>query len=63
VLAVSNTSPLRYLIAAGHADLLFRLFGEILIPSGVAAELSDAATPIAVREWIARPRRGCGYNL
>ena len=53
--AVSNTSPLRYLIAAGHADLLGQLFGEILIPSGVAAELSDAAAPASVRQWIARP--------
>jgi hypothetical protein len=27
---VSNTSPLRYLIAAGQADLFARLFGAIL---------------------------------
>ena len=32
---VSNTSPLRYLIAAGQADLLAKLFGTILIPSAV----------------------------
>ena len=55
MLAVSNTSPLRYLIAVGQVDLLFRLFGEILIPPGVAAELSDPATPASVRQWIARP--------
>lgn len=55
MLAVSNTSPLRYLIAAGRADLLSLLFGEILIPPGVASELSDDATPVAVRQWIALP--------
>ena len=37
---VSNTSPLRYLIAVGRVDLLPGLFDEILIPFGVADELS-----------------------
>lgn len=45
MLAVSNTSPLRYLVAASHADLLFAFFGEILIPPGVADELLDRGTP------------------
>jgi predicted nucleic acid-binding protein len=53
--AVSNTSPLRYLIAAGHADLLTGLFGQILVPLGVADELSDRAAPEKVRAWIAHP--------
>ncbi|SPE24726.1 conserved hypothetical protein [Candidatus Sulfopaludibacter sp. SbA6] len=53
--AVSNTSPLRSLIAVGRADLLSQLFVEILIPPGVAAELSDAATPVMARQWIAQP--------
>jgi len=39
MLAVSNTSPLRYLIVVNHADLLAGLFGNILIPTGVAEEL------------------------
>ena len=55
MLAVSNTSPLRYLVAASHADLLFAFFGEILIPPGVADELWDRGTPVGVRAWIARP--------
>jgi predicted nucleic acid-binding protein len=53
--AVSNTSPLRYLIAVGHADLLPGLFDGILIPPGVADELSDAAAPWIVRRWISSP--------
>jgi predicted nucleic acid-binding protein len=53
--AVSNTSQLRYLIAVGHAELLPGLFGEILIPTGVAQELADNAAPTAIRQWIANP--------
>ena len=55
MLAVSNTSPLRYLIAVDQAELLAGLFGEILIPMGVAEELADKAAPITVRQWIAQP--------
>src|ERR1700730_16400357 len=52
---VSNTSPLRYLIAVGHAGLLSGLFDQILIPPGVADELSDSAAPLIVRHWISTP--------
>lgn len=55
MLVVSNTSPLRYLIATGNAELLAGLFGRILIPTGVAQELGDKSAPLAVRQWIARP--------
>ena len=55
MLAVSNTSPLRYLIAVKQAELLAGLFGEILIPPGVAEELSDTSAPLAVSRWIAQP--------
>lgn len=55
MLAVSNTSPLRYLIAVGHAELLPGLFGQILVPPGVAEELSDRSAPLAVSRWIAQP--------
>jgi|SRR5579859_2184376 len=53
--AVSNTSPLRYLIAVDHAELLTGLFGEILIPTGGAEELADEGAPSIVRQWIAKP--------
>lgn len=55
MLVVSNTSPLRYLIAVGRAELLAGLFGEIVIPTGVAQELGDKSAPLIVRQWIARP--------
>jgi predicted nucleic acid-binding protein len=52
---VSDTSPINYLVLIGAAELLPRLFSEVLIPPAVAAELSRANTPVAVREWIAAP--------
>lgn len=55
MLVVSNTSPLRYLIAVGHAELLAGLFGQILIPTGVARELGNKSAPLTVRRWITHP--------
>lgn len=51
---VSNTSPLRYLIAAGQADLLRKLFGTIFIPSAVEREICHPHAPPSVRRWMAR---------
>jgi predicted nucleic acid-binding protein len=53
--AVSNTSPLRYFVAIGRADLLSRVLGPITIPPAVLVELTQEATPGAVRKWIANP--------
>lgn len=49
---VANTSPLRYLIATGHADLLAKLFGTVLIPPAVERELLDPHAPPSVRQWM-----------
>jgi len=38
---VSNTSPLRYLIAVGQADLIELIFHHVLIPRIVERELTD----------------------
>jgi predicted nucleic acid-binding protein len=51
-LIVSNTSPLRYLIAVGQADLLPKVFGQVLIPSGVLAELMHPAGRADVHHWL-----------
>jgi predicted nucleic acid-binding protein len=47
--AVSNTTPLRYLIAIEQEHLLARLFERVFIPSAVLDELTDARTPERVR--------------
>ncbi len=49
VIAVSNTTPLRYLIAIGQDYLLGKLFEKVFVPTGVHEELTDARTPEAVR--------------
>lgn len=49
---ISDTSPLRYLVLIGQADLLPALYTEVLIPEAVADELNQPATPEPVRRWI-----------
>jgi predicted nucleic acid-binding protein len=49
---VSDTSPLRYTIECGVADVLRTLFEEIVIPPAVFDELQHRHTPAAVRAWI-----------
>jgi len=51
---VSDTSPLRYLVAVGQADLVEQIFHQVLIPRMVERELTDPSAPEAVRQWMAR---------
>jgi predicted nucleic acid-binding protein len=51
---VSDTSPIRYLVLIGQAELLSNLYTELLIPEAVADELTQARTPEAVRQWMAQ---------
>jgi predicted nucleic acid-binding protein len=52
---VSDTSPLRYLVLIGEIDVLPQLYGHLLIPPSVAAELSHPNTPALVRQWASSP--------
>jgi predicted nucleic acid-binding protein len=52
MIVVSDTSPINYLVLIGHGDLLHRLYGTILIPEAVRAELIHPRTPEPVRHWI-----------
>jgi len=47
--AVSNTTPLRYLIAIQQEHLLGQLFEKVFVPVAVHEELKDAKTPETVR--------------
>jgi predicted nucleic acid-binding protein len=51
--AVSNTTPLRYLIAIEQEHLLGKLFEKIFVPVAVHEELTDAKTPEIVRRRVA----------
>jgi predicted nucleic acid-binding protein len=52
MIAVSNTTPFRYLIAIQQENLLGRLFEKVLVPSAVHDELTDARTPETVRSRV-----------
>ena len=50
--AVSNTTPLRYLIAIEQEHLLGQLFEKVFVPVAVREELTDAKTPETVRRRV-----------
>lgn len=53
---VADTTPLNYLVLIEAVDVLPRLYGSVLIPPSVLAELSDPHAPGEVRAWAAQPR-------
>jgi predicted nucleic acid-binding protein len=53
LIVVSNTSPLNYLVLLKKDFVLPALFGTVIAPPAVAAELSREQAPQSVREWIA----------
>lgn len=52
MIVVSDTSPLNYLARIQRLDLFPAVFGSVVIPQAVAAELSHAAAPSIVRELV-----------
>lgn len=55
MVVITNTSPLNYLVLTDHAQLLPLLYGAIIAPEAVLAELSHPAAPGAVRAFAANP--------
>lgn len=51
--AVADTSPLNYLVLIGAIEVLPHLFGAVIVPGAVTAELLHARAPAAVRRWAA----------
>jgi predicted nucleic acid-binding protein len=49
--AVSDTSPLNYLVLSRVIDVLPRLFQRVVVPPAVLAELRSNDAPAAVRDW------------
>ena len=49
--AVSNTTPLNYLILIGRVEILRELHDLIVIPEAVYEELTSPHTPKLVRDW------------
>ena len=48
---IADSSPLNYLTLIGSVDVLHRLYGAVLVPQQVIAELIDPAAPDDVRKW------------
>lgn len=44
MIAVTDTSPLRYLILIGEIDLLPKFFSQVLVPQAVLDELLHVAS-------------------
>jgi predicted nucleic acid-binding protein len=55
MVVVADTSPLNYLVLIGEAEVLPRLYGEVVIPQAVLLELQHTAAPRAAADWIAAP--------
>jgi predicted nucleic acid-binding protein len=52
IVVVADTSPLNYLIQIHCQDLLPTLYGRVLVPAAVIAELEHPASPAEVRAWL-----------
>jgi predicted nucleic acid-binding protein len=55
MIVVADSGPLHYLILLEHIELLRRFYGQVLVPEPVAGELSAAASPAVVRDWMRKP--------
>jgi predicted nucleic acid-binding protein len=55
VIVVADTSPLNYLILTEAIDVLQKLFGALVIPRGVHAELLASRAPEKIRKWAESP--------
>jgi len=49
---VSDTSPINYLLQIDGIGILPDLYGRIVVPNAVIAELGDAESPDVVRDWV-----------
>jgi predicted nucleic acid-binding protein len=54
MLVISDTSPLNYLVLIDAVHVLPAMYGRILIPSAVAAELGADGAPSKTRQWFAQ---------
>jgi len=52
---VSDTTPLHYLILIGRESILEKLYGSIIVPPAVLAELSHSSAPAKISSWAANP--------
>jgi predicted nucleic acid-binding protein len=63
MIVVADSGPLHYLILLEHIELLRRFYGHVVVPEPVAGELSAAAAPAVVRDWMTKPRTWVDVRL
>ena len=51
MIAVADTSPIRYLVRIGEIDILSRLYAKVVLPGVVLDELQAEDGLRIVREW------------
>ena len=52
MIVIADTTPIRYLILIGAAEVLPRLYGEVVIPATVVEELTVSSAPEKVRSFV-----------
>lgn len=55
MIVVADTSPINYLVRSGYARILPELFGTVLVPNAVMAELMHSQAPLEVRLFAQQP--------
>lgn len=53
MLVVADSSPLIVLLNIGHIDVLPTLFGQVIVPPEISAELRRSSRPQNVRDFVA----------
>ena len=56
MIVVADTSPINYLVLIDQPELLHQLYGEVVLPPAVHAELSAENTPEKVKAWLSEGR-------
>lgn len=55
MIVIADTSPLSYLLLLEKIELLPRLYGRVVIPEAVHAELRSDKSPLTIKQWITNP--------
>lgn len=52
MIVVADSSPLHYLVLIRQSELLPQMYGNVMIPDAVAAELTATGSPNDIRAWM-----------
>ena len=55
MIVIADTSPINYLVLIDEVEVLPALYGRVLVPPAVCAELRRVRASERVRTWIAHP--------